>query len=114
MINNLKYKLQPLRVPSGWTITINNLYEVEFTEENLDWFSSSVLIGGEHRSTGYCFDCSLEPESDANGEFVVEFLKINYDSKGKPIRGSDAYIRQERAKTVQALISIIENYMLEI
>ncbi|WP_407364575.1 hypothetical protein HKW97_24360 (plasmid) [Pseudomonas luteola] len=114
MAERLKYNLQPIRVPSGWAITINNLYEVDFIEENLAWFSSSVLIGGEHRNTGYCFDCRLESESGLNGGFVVEFIKIKYDYQGRPIRGSDSYIGQKRTKTVQEIISVIEAYMLEI
>lgn len=59
MNSTLKYKLQPIRVPSGWTITINNLFEVELTKETAEWFSSSVLLGGVRRSTGHCFDARV-------------------------------------------------------
>jgi hypothetical protein len=58
MRRKLKYELQPLRVPSGWTITINNLYEVDLTPETADWFSSSVLLGGARQTT----DTALTPE----------------------------------------------------
>jgi len=82
----LKYELQPIRVPSGWTITINNFFEVELTPETNDWFTSSVLLGGVRRSSGHCFDSRVEPEGDPDGEFVIDLLKIEYDHKGKPVK----------------------------
>ena len=110
----LKYELQPIRVPSGWTITINNLFEVELTPETSDWFSSSVLIGGVRRSTGHCFDSRVEPEGDPNGEFVIDFLTIEYDKKGKPIKNSENFLFEFRTKRKLEFIEKIENIMIEI
>lgn len=109
----LKYKLQPIRVPSGWTITINNLFEVDLTPETSAWFCSSVLLGGARRSTGHCFDSRVEPEGDPEGEFVTDFLMIKYDKKGEPIRGSETYLGEFRTKSKTAFIENIELFMFE-
>lgn len=114
MRQKLKYNLQPVRVPSGWTITINNLFEVELTPENVDWFTSSVLIGGVRRSTGHCFDSRLEPEGDPDGEFVIEFLEIQYDHKGKPVKNSEVLLSEFRTYSKAEFIGKIESFMIEV
>ncbi|MFJ3377467.1 hypothetical protein ACIPLA_21495 [Pseudomonas sp. NPDC086112] len=113
MKKKLEFELQPIRVPSGWTITINNLFEVDLKPETAHWFSSSVLLGGARKGTGYCFDSRVEPEGDPDGEFVVEFLTIKYDKKGDPIGDSVQTIEIFKTKSKQEYISKIETYMLE-
>ena len=119
MNSSLKYKLQPIRVPSGWTITINNLFEVELTKETAEWFSSSVLLGGVRRSTGHCFDARVEPEGDPDGEFIIEFLTIKYDHKVLPVKNSEFFLgnfktknKEQRTKNKEEFIEKIESYML--
>ena len=109
----LEYELQPLRVPSGWCMTINNLYEVELTPETSGWFSSSVLIGGARQSTGHCFDSRVEPEGDPDGEFVVDFWMIKYDDKGQPVKNSEVFLGDFRTKSKALFIGKIESFMLE-
>ena len=112
-MKKLEFELQPLRVPSDWTITINNLYEIELTPETAHWFSSSVLLGGARQSTGYCFDSRVEPEGDPNGEFVIDFLKIDYDQKGKPVKNSEVFLGEFRTKSKIEFIKKIESFMIE-
>lgn len=112
-MKKLEFELQPLRVPSDWTITINNLYEIELTPETAHWFSSSVLLGGARQSTGYCFDSRVEPEGDPQGEFVVEFLTIKYDRKGEPIGDSAKTLEIFRTTCKKKYIEKIEQYMRE-
>jgi len=113
MNSTLKYKLQPIRVPSGWTITINNLFEVELTKETAEWFSSSVLLGGVRRSTGHCFDARVEPEGDPDGEFIIEFLTIKYDQIGLPVKKSEVFLGDFKTKNKEEFIEKIESYMLK-
>lgn len=113
MRSTLKYNLQPIRVPSGWTITINNLFEVELTKDTTEWFSSSVLLGGVRRSTGHCFDARVEPEGDPDGEFIIEFLTVKYDIRGLPIKNSEVFLGDFRTKSKAEFIDKIESYMLE-
>jgi hypothetical protein len=109
----LQYSLQALRVPSGWTITLNNLFDVELTPDTAHWFSSSVLLGGCRRSTGYCFDSRVEPEGDPEGEFVVEFLTLRYDKHQQPIQHSEVLLEEFRTRSKAEYIARIERYMLE-
>lgn len=113
MRKQLEYKLQSIRVPSGWTITINNLFEVDLTPETSAWFCSSVLLGGTRRSTGHCFDSRVEPEGDPDGEFVIDFLLIKYDRKGAPIKGSEKYLGEFRTQSKIAFIEKIESFMFD-
>jgi hypothetical protein len=113
MNSSLKYKLQPIRAPSGWTITINNLFEVELTKETAEWFSSSVLLGGVRTSTGHCFDARVEPEGDPDGEFIIEFLTIKYDHKGLPVKNSEVFLGDFKTKNKEEFIEKIESYMLK-
>ncbi|MCF4993958.1 hypothetical protein GIW70_22395 [Pseudomonas syringae] len=114
MREELEYKLQPIRIPSGWTITINNLFEVSLTPATVAWFSSSVLIGGVRRSTGHCFDARVDPEGDPDGEFVIDFSTIQYDHKGKPLKNSEVHLSEFRTKIKAELIDKIESFMIEI
>lgn len=110
----LQIKLQPLRIPSGWSISINNLYEIELTNESLEeWYSSSVLIGGGRQGTGFCFDARFEGDRIENGEFIVEFLKIKYDKYNLPIRGSAIHLSVYRTKSRSEFIEKIESYMMQ-
>jgi len=34
-MSDLWKKIQPLRVANGWTIDLNNLYDIELTQENI-------------------------------------------------------------------------------
>ncbi|MGY5954947.1 hypothetical protein ACUY4R_003829 [Kosakonia sp. BK9b] len=79
---NKNVGLQPLRVPAGWFIELNNFYEVEPVTENTDYFFSAVLISGENKRLGVSFDSRYEPEGMPGGEFVLVLQKQDYDRKG--------------------------------
>ena len=80
-MNDLWKKIQPLRVANGWTIDLNNLYDIELTQENIGWFCGEFLLSGSNHSKKICFDASFEPEGDINGGFVVKFFSMYYDKK---------------------------------
>lgn len=71
-MNDFPYPLQPLRVPGGWTISVNTLFEVDPGPRTMQWFSSALLLWGHSRDSGYCFNSHFEPEDDPEGEFVLE------------------------------------------
>ena len=70
-----------MQVANGWTIDINNLYDIELTQENIGWFCGEFLLSGSNHSKKICFDASFEPEGDINGGFVVKFFSMYYDKK---------------------------------
>lgn len=110
----LKFKLHPLRVPSGWSITINNLYEVEATNESIEqWYSSSVLIGGARVNTGYCFDAQFIGDTLEEGEFYVAFFKIKYDKFRRATDDPATNVSTYRTKSKLEFIEKIEDYMMQ-
>jgi hypothetical protein len=73
----------------------------------------SALLGGVRRSSGHCFDSRVEPEGDPNGEFVIDFLKIDYDQRGKPVKNSEVFLGEFRTKSKIEFIKKIESFMIE-
>ncbi|MBD2816818.1 hypothetical protein ID850_19305 [Xenorhabdus sp. Flor] len=110
MKKNIWRKLQPLRVANGWVIGVNNFYEYEPIEENMDWFYGSILITGHHVSSDLCFDSRYEPEGDPNGSYVLDFFIIKTNKKtGKVEEEKFLGSKQTRSKT--EFIAMLEEFM---
>jgi len=107
------YPLQPLRVPGGWHITVNTLFEVDPGPDTMEWFSSALLLWGHCRDSGYCFNSHFEPEDDPDGEFVVEFCKIDFDRHTKKKTHPEVFLGEFRTRSRLELIKVIEIYMLD-
>lgn len=78
---NQKIRLQRLRVPTGWTIGINNFYEVEPVDDFIEYYYGSVLIGGDNKIMGLSFDSRYEPEGEPNGDFFSSRTKMSMIKK---------------------------------
>ena len=105
------YPLQPLRVPGGWHITVNTLFEVEPGPDTMQWFSSALLLWGHRRDSGYCFNSHFEPEDDPDGEFVLEMGKVDYDRHGKAVKGSEVFLGEWRTRSKAAFVERLEQFM---
>jgi len=99
--------IKPLRVASGWSIDINNFYQIDPSENTMDWFHCSVLISGHSTRSGLCFDARYEPEGDPEGEFVVDFLTL--DKKEK--RHVTEFLGFRKTRNVEILGQYIEEFM---
>jgi hypothetical protein len=68
---------QPLRVPPGWRIDWNTLFEVDPTEENVrrGLFGGSSLFLATHEHRRLSLDVEWRPEDDPAGEYR---LKVEY------------------------------------
>ncbi|MFI8320012.1 hypothetical protein ACIF4Y_22530 [Kosakonia cowanii] len=106
---NQKIRLQRLRVPTGWTIGINNFYEVEPVDDFIEYYYGSVLIGGDNKIMGLSFDSRYEPEGEPNGEFIFVSQKNEYDKKGNLIGVSVLDVKRTRKKS--EFIDMVEWYM---
>lgn len=107
------YPLQPLRVPGGWHITVNTLFEVDPGPDTMEWFSSALLLWGHCRDSGYCFNSHFEPEDDPQGEFVLELGKVAYDRHGKAVHGSETCLGEFRTRSRAAFVARVERFMRE-
>jgi hypothetical protein len=70
------HKLQALRIPSGWHISSNMFFEIDPTEENIDWFYSGSLFCATNNCCKRTIDLEYQPEDDPTGEFILSFLEI--------------------------------------
>lgn len=60
---------QPLRVPVGWRVDWNTLYELDPTEENVrrGFFGGSSLFLATNSGRRFCIDVEWRPEDDPTG-----------------------------------------------
>lgn len=110
---NFPYPLQPLRVPGGWSITVNTLFEVEPGPDSMQWFSSALLLWGHCRGTGYCFNSHFEPEDDPDGQFVLEMAKVAYDRHGNAVKDSVVFLAAFRTRSKAQFVARVEQFMLD-
>ncbi|WP_370477066.1 hypothetical protein [Tamlana flava] len=68
--------LQPLRVPEGWQIKYNQLYEVDPVAGNEQYFDSPTLLHLKHHDLKRLIDVSWKPERDLDGSY--ELLVLNF------------------------------------
>ena len=110
-MSDFPYPLQPLRVPGGWTISVNTLFEVEPGPHTMQWFSSALLLWGHSRDSGYCFNSHFEPEDAPEGEFVLEFFRVEYDRQGKAVKGSEVFLGDYRTRSKADFVERVEQFM---
>src|SRR5262245_28254672 len=62
--------LQPLRIPAGWFVRWNTLFEVDPTEVNVrrGYFGGSSLFLAIHERRRLSIDVEWRPEDDVTGE----------------------------------------------
>ncbi|KAB8041546.1 hypothetical protein [Janthinobacterium aquaticum] len=106
------YPLQPLRVPAGWQITVNTLFEVDPGPDTMQWFSSALLLWGHCSASGYCFNSHFEPEDDPQGQFVLELARVELDRNGKAVKVSDTLLEERRTRSRAQFVAWVEQFML--
>lgn len=88
-MNKVLEMLQPLRIPPGWRIDINNLYELEPTEENIDWFGGSSQFSAVNEQRRFWIDIEWRPEFDPKGEFCMTVLYAPWERTERGRRRND-------------------------
>ena len=108
MTSNWK-DLQPLRVANGWSIDINNLYQFDLNENNLDWYYSEFLLCATHRQKKICFDSSYEPEGDPEG-FTVRFYSLKNCEESCCLQ-INQFLGEFKTRDKKEFIRVIETFM---
>lgn len=99
--------LQPLRVPAGWTIYINVFFEVDPTNEFIDYFDSSFpLLGGYSNTMQLSFYLEYEQKGIPFGDFILVMMN-NVDNS---IESEVIDIKETKCR--KQIIELIENFML--
>ncbi|MBA4189498.1 MAG: hypothetical protein C0467_16035 [Planctomycetaceae bacterium] len=109
--------LQPLRVPAGWRVTWNTLFELDPTPENVGrgYFGESSLFSAVHEHLRLWLDVEWRPEDDPSGEYrlMVEYAPWERAERGRrrkgvPLEFKDSrvvhqFLTRERAELVREL-----------
>lgn len=76
VINFLQMNLQPLKIPSGWTVDWNLLIDTDPTEDTIhDFTGSSLLLISSHTRLK-AIDVSWRPEGDINGVYQLQVIYL--------------------------------------
>lgn len=113
-------KLQPLRIPCGWKIVINNFTEADpsnYTEKNIDdlysYFTEDMLYIRAEREIkknkikyikSMAVDLGWYPEGNINGNFGLFLIKD--DDWNNPVK-------ELHSKDIQKIINTIEEWLLK-
>lgn len=65
--------LQPLRIPSGWRVNWNTLFELDPSAENIrrGYFGGSSLFAAVNEGLRLSLDVAWRPEDDPAGEYQL-------------------------------------------
>ena len=69
-------KLQPLRISGGWNVEWNLFYEVNPSEETIDYLDSSSLLHLNNYQLMRAINLDFRPENDINGYFYLRVLNL--------------------------------------
>ena len=69
-------KLQPLRITSGWLIEWNLFYEVDPSDETMQYLDPSSLLHIENHQLMRVINLDFKPENDANVFFYLRVLNL--------------------------------------
>jgi hypothetical protein len=123
-------RLQPLRVPAGWLIDWNTLYEVDPSEGPLDggYFGGSSLFLASHMHRRFLIDVGWQPEDDPRGcyRMLVVYAPWDRTPKGRrkkveglgfdwanPVHEFQTRFRPELVKELEAWLMRCANWVRE-
>lgn len=111
------HKLQPLRIPSGWEVTLNKFLEMDIEDwpegsenqrnltENMAYLKMNHSIKRNKRRYTIGIDLGWYPEADPKGAFHV---KVVLDENcEKPVR---EFVTRERQEVVTIIEDLLERY----
>ena len=76
-----KIPFQPLRIPPGWRIDWNTLFEVDPSEESAraGFFGGSSLFAASNEDLRLCIDLEWRPEDDPAGEYLLSVMYVPWE-----------------------------------
>lgn len=76
-----KVPYQPLRIPPGWRIDWNTLFEVDPTEDTAraGFFGGSSLFAASNEHLRLSVDLEWRPEDDPAGEYLLSVMYVPWE-----------------------------------
>lgn len=105
-----KPTLQPLRIPAGWTIDVNELYEPDFSAEPVNGGYGSILFNALHRERGHELYVRRGPQGDPAGSVLLQRYLLKFEPQGSGVLAG--YLVDElRLREGAPLIERLETHM---
>ncbi len=104
--------LQPLRIPAGWKVDWNSLYETSRVEDG-DFGGSSVFMA-THEGRRCLIDVEFRPEHDPSGHFILTVQYQPWARTEKGRRRADVLLSFDDAaeivhqSTTQSYVELVE------
>ena len=103
--------LQPLRIPSGWTVDFNDFYEVEPTFKTYDdsaWNFKEDMLQIKHERFRLLVDLGWYPTARSTGGFGLRLLHFLGEDKGADWENPIEFV-QTRSK--RKVVKVIEDWL---
>ncbi|QDU02308.1 hypothetical protein V6x_20100 [Gimesia chilikensis] len=103
--------LQPLRITPGWCVDFNRFTILDPAIETAGYFYGTELFSASNRSSSKEIKLCFEPEGDPNGQYVLSFYKVKWNSHTKSpdftlIRSILSTSRTEIVEAIEIFMSI--------
>ena len=101
--------LQPLKIPSGWTVVWNLLTETDPTEETIHEFAGSLLLVNSSTRLK-AIDVCWQPEADINGAYRLQVVLLlpKFNSKKNTIEYEGVWEAPELEFITQNRLELVE------
>ena len=105
--------LQPLRIPSGWTVNYNEFKEIEPEFETFDDRSGEFkedILQLVHPRAGVIVDLGWYPQHQRRGRFTLLAVRINDDDQAGEW---DRPLERMRTRSKQKVVRTIESWLVK-
>jgi len=102
--------LQPLKIPSGWTVEWNLLTETDPTTETIHEFTGSSLLLINSSTRLKAIDVSWRPEANLNGAYQLQVICMlpNFNEKTNTMEYSGLWDTSELEFTTKNRLELVK------
>ena len=102
--------LQPLRIPPGWEVIINNFHELDpvfKTGDDMSWHFTQDMLWITQRNGEVGIDLDWLPDGTSTGHFVLRAIRIfeeeypPYDPWRRPLKRLESRSRRKVVKAIE-------------
>ncbi|MGE0596450.1 MAG: hypothetical protein AB7P07_08790 [Hyphomonadaceae bacterium] len=101
----MTYRLQPLRIPIGWTVAYNDFHEVDQSDPEAWRWRKDTLLQLKHVRRDRLLDLSWHPPDDSHGCYRV--LLFAGDFTGTELEAFESRDRLEIVAVIEGLLESV-------
>ena len=106
--------LQPLRIPTGWTVGWNTFFDIDpkfRTYDQTSWHFTEDMLQIESRRLGVLVDLGWRPEFRARGSFRLVATRFFEDPEYGWTGDWDRPLRSLTTRSRRKVVATIENWL---